>query len=399
MENNEVYDLHNLVLDDNTTPADDRKDPEHEPARLTADAWKENNYYAVTFKADPGDASKAKGLTVVGYDDYTAARDYLHEKGYYITGETFQTEADLYAITHPGLLSVESIISSFESADLKSLEIPAFENFSKIAKIRRHDTVIIAADTGGGKSSLAINFMYRLSPAYPCIYINLEMDEIDIVSRLISIHTGEILDKIECYQSDPRTAEEVKTAAADLLKDRQPIQLINDLYQLEDIENTIAQATEGREEPTLVFIDHALRTRLKGQSDDRYSRFSDISERLRDIVRKYNIILFPLLQMNRESKKDRAKRPTNSSLKESGSWENDATQIIFIWDDPGDDGRQRGYKLLLEKNRHGKKGADVDTLLNYRFNTQTITEAKDGFVEIDDDGCSPFDAPDDDVIG
>lgn len=397
MENNEVYDLHNLVLDDNTTPADDRKapadtsapncggshaggasdpeenkpaaddrkDPEHEPARLTADAWKENNYYAVTFKADPGDASKAKGLTVVGYDEYIAGRDYIHAQGYYITGETFQTEADYL----PGLLTYDDAVNEFKNADERHLELKDFSEFSKAAKIKLHDSVVLAADTGAGKSSLAINFLNQLNDTYPVLYFNLEMDGLTILRRLVAIRTGIELDRIEGYQKDDRTAGAVNSALR-AITSRKPLQILKDVYTLEDIEKTIAKTTEGREDPTIVIIDHSLLVTTKAKTSSRYERFTHISEELRRISRLYNVVLFILLQQNRAGKADENEAPNNSSLKESGSWENDATHIIFLWYDPN----AKRKKLIITKNRDGEGGS---YLLNYWKKTQTYTEAKD----------------------
>ena len=69
----------------------------------------------------------------------------------------------------PGLLTFTGAVELFRTADKQAIELKSFPMFSKAAKIRKHDSVVIAADTGGGKSSLAINFMYGLSDSYPCI--------------------------------------------------------------------------------------------------------------------------------------------------------------------------------------------------------------------------------------
>ena len=80
--------------------------------------------------------------------------------------------------------------------------------------------------------------------------------------------------------------------------------------------------------------------------------------------------MFVLLQQNRAGKQDEKKEPTNSSLKESGSWENDATKIMFLWDNP-ETGRK---EIVVTKNRSGKTGS---IKLNYSPRTQTYREVKD----------------------
>lgn len=378
-------DINNLELDDLETMAaqadapncgdtsdritDDRRDPEHEPARLTADDWKENGFYAVTIKADLGDATKAGTMTVKGYDDYTAARDYLHEKGYYITGENFQTEAQYF----PGLLTYEDAVNEFKTADERHLELKHFPQFSKTAKIRVHDFIVLAADTGVGKSNLAINFLNDLNGDYPVLYFDLEMDSLTILQRLVAIQTGIELDRIEGYQKDPHTEAAVNSALR-AITSRKPLQILNDVYALEEIEAIIKKTTKDREEPTIVIIDHGGLLEIEKRLDG-YEKFTYIAKNLRRISRKNNIILLTLLQQNRGSKTNQdgtPKRPTNGSLKDSGEWENSSVKVIFLWKNPKLKKNQQ--ELLITKNRKGRSGAFT---LNCFYESGTYTEAKE----------------------
>ena len=271
--------------------------------------------------------------------------------------------------TLPGQLTYSAAVNLFETADNEIITIKSFPAFSETAKIKKHDSFILAADTGAGKSSLAINFMNDLNEKYPCIYFNLEMDTIDVLQRLVSIHTGIELDCIEGYQKDQQTAAAVNTALK-AITDRQPLQIIQGAYLLSAIEDIIEKSTKDRQETTIVFLDHSLLVDIDKNSGSRYDRFTQVSEGLRKMALRYNIILFVLLQQNRAGKAAEDERPKNSSLKESGSWENDATQICFLWYDP----TTKRKKLLLTKNRHGSAG---EFTLNYWQKTQTYTEAKD----------------------
>ena len=270
----------------------------------------------------------------------------------------------------PGLLTYSDAVSIFEAADDSTIELKSFPTFSKTAKIKRHDSVVIAADTGVGKSSLAINFLNDLNADYPCIYLNLEMDAIDVLRRLAAIHSGIEIDRIEGYKNDEKTAAAVNITLQ-AITGRKPLQVIQGAYMLETIEDIVSKSTEGRADPTMVFIDHSLLVDTKSSTGGRYDRFTQISEGLRKMALRYNIVLFVLLQQNRAGKADENERPKNSSLKESGSWENDATQICFLWYDPD----VRRKKLLLTKNRHGSGG---EFALNYWQKTQTYTEAAEG---------------------
>lgn len=270
----------------------------------------------------------------------------------------------------PGLLTYSDAVNIFETADDRTIEFKSFPEFGKTAKIKRHDSIVLAADTGAGKSSLAINFLNDLNNEYPCIYINLEMDAIDVLRRLTAIYSGIELDRIEGYKHDKKTAAAVNISLK-AITGRKPLQVIQGAYMLQEIEDIIKRSTAGREGPTIVFIDHSLLVDTQKNTGSRYDRFTQVSEGLRKIALGNNIILFVLLQQNRAGKAIDDERPRNSSLKESGSWENDATQICFLWYDP----TARRKKLLLTKNRHGSGGEFV---LNYWKKTQTYTEATGG---------------------
>lgn len=263
-----------------------------------------------------------------------------------------------------GLLTYDGAVSIFQNADDRKLELKSFPEFSKMAKIKVHDSIVIAADTGGGKSSLALNFLNDLNDRYPCIYINLEMDAVEVLQRLVSINSGMELDRVEGYKQDERTQEAVNSFLK-ALTSRKPLQVIQDVYELDEIESLVRKSIQGREEPTIVFIDHSLLVQTANK--DRYSRFTDISEGLRRLSRLNNIVLFILLQQNREGKKDEDERPRNSSLKESGSWENDATHIMFLWWDAA----IKRKRIILTKNRHGGIG---EFILSYAPKSQTYRE-------------------------
>ena len=333
-------------------------------------------------KLDMGAACDKFKYEIMGYDREEWRQAYIADK-YPVTpaenGEKRQTDApaakavqdvqDAQPAQPLGLLTLERAISILEAVDDNYLEMPHFKTFCDTVKLKTHDTVVIAADTGAGKSSLALNFLHELQDRYPALYINLEMDEATILQRLVAIHTGIELDVIEGYKKDENTRSKVNAALQEITA-RKEIRLIADVYDLAEIEKQIQAATAGRTEPTIVFVDTGLLVTTANKSASRYERFTQISEELRRISRLNNIIMFVLLQQNREGKKDEKKEPANSSLKESGSWENDATKIMFLWWND----KTQSKELAITKNRSGKTGS---IKLNYSPHTQTYSEVKD----------------------
>lgn len=363
---------------------------EEKPTAISLENWKAAGYFSAILEGYNAQTERDDKREAVGYKEYKTQREALEKEGFHIIGETFQTEAQYL----PGFLTYEAAVNEFTTADDHFIELKSFPQFSKAAKIKRHDSIVIAADTGKGKSSLAINFLNDLNDEYPVLYFNLEMDGLTILRRLVSIRTGILLDDIEQYQHDSTTAGKVN-AALRALTSRKPLQILEDVYNLEAIEETIKRTTAGREDPTIVIIDHALLVNTEARVNGRYERFTHISEELRRIARLYNVVMFILLQQNRAGKDNENEAPKNSSLKESGSWENDATHITFLWEDKKDteNGRYDRKQLSITKNRHGEKGTFV---LDYHAKTQTYKEAPDGFTLLtSEEAPAPFD-PDDD---
>lgn len=340
--------------------------PGSEPAIISAEEWGAAGYYAVAITADPGRVKDGRTGTVVGYEAYRQTREEIVRAEWHCSAQRFQTEAEYLQ----GLLTYDAAVNVFQTAEDKYIELPSFPELSKIAKIRAHSSVVLAADTGAGKSSLAINFLNELNDKYPVLYINLEMDNLTILQRLVSIRTGMELDRVEGYKKDEHTADVVNSALRGIAS-RQSLQVRDDLYMLEDIEKAIQETTEGRTVPTIVIIDHCILLESKVKRESDYSRFTYIAKQLRKYARQNNIVLFELLQQNREGKKTDEK-PKNSSLKESGEWENSATHIMFLWNDPALNPRER-KRLLLTKNRGGALGEFV---LRYFPRTQTYREDK-----------------------
>lgn len=374
-----TMDINNLELDDlesmdaaepaggsvGTLPESEPTAETDDSGAMTAEEWEAGAYYSVTITADPGDAATPKQATAGSYDEYIELRKAMRENGLYITSESFKTMEDAL----PGLLTYDAAVNIFETSNDKYINLKSFPEFSKRAKIGVHDNIALAADTGGGKSSLAINIIDDLNDEYSILYFNLEMKEITVLQRLVSIHSGLKLDVIEGYKKDERTAQAVNKALKEITN-RKPLQVISEPCTLEDVEMLIKHSTQFRtkDEPTIVIIDHSLL--IKTGEADRYKRFTAISEKLHEMANGYDIIIFSLLQQNREGKKDETEPPKNSSLKESGSWENDSTLISFLWYDP----TAGKKKLIITKNRAGKNGAFT---LNYDPTTQKYSEEKD----------------------
>lgn len=367
--------------------SDDRANP-GEPAAVSLEEWERAEYYAVTIESarefPPGENAKLDKYISIGHADYIETRDAIHGAEWFIIRETFETAAEYF----PGYATAESLERELAAADDSYLEIKHFPELSRALKLRAHTSVVLAADTGAGKSSLTLNLINNLIDRHPVIYVNLEMDNLTVLRRLAAIRSGLPIEQIEGYNRDEKTRAAVNDALRALTSGK-PLQILDGVYQVEQLEPIIKKSIAGRKEPTLLFIDHGLRLTTTQRTTGRYDRFTEISEKLRGLALSNNIIMFTVLQQNRAGKANPLERPTTGSLKESGSWENDAEKVLFLWYDP----EIKRKKIIIAKNRGGATGGEIT--LDYWPKTQTYKEApqpdKNGFIKLGHSKKSAFD--------
>lgn len=270
----------------------------------------------------------------------------------------------------------EYVLDLFEKDDDTFIDFEGFEKFSNAIKLKKHDHLTLAGETGGGKSALALNWLNSLSKKYPIIYFNLEMDELTIYKRLIAINEEVELQTLDNFKKNQR----VKNIISNGLKkitNRKPIYVFNNTYNISQMHQLIQKYS--KEEHTIVFIDHALLMDSSNGSKG-YEKFTDIAKDLRKISRNENITLIALTQMNRESKKTGYK-PSVSALKESGEFEGSSTHVVFIYQQYDKNGKmiKNTDELLIRKNRNGVNGLDIP--LSYDRSTQKIQESKNSIKE------------------
>jgi replicative DNA helicase len=124
----------------------------------------------------------------------------------------------------------------------------------------------------------------------------------------------------------------------------------------------------------IVAVDYAQL--LKGTGDNEQERIGDVSQRMKDMAMKHDLIVLLLAQLNRgiESRDDRT--PTLGDLRGSGSLEQDADVVLFpVWPWKFDAGypQVREYRIYQEKNRsRGRK--ELLTIMRINPERQRLEE-------------------------
>lgn len=232
-----------------------------------------------------------------------------------------------------------------------------------ITGLNRSDLILLAARPGMGKTSFALNIAKHA--AVKCkkrvVFFSLEMSREQLASRLLSsealisgttLRTGKLSDD-EWERLIP---------ASDVLGS-------TEMY-LDDTPGLTVPAMKAKlrrlKDVDLVIIDYLQLMSGARRTDNRVQEISEITRNLKIMAKEINVPVITLSQLSRESEKRADHRPQLSDLRDSGSIEQDADIVLFLYregyyDKAGDDddakSDQNSGECLVAKNRHGETGS------------------------------------------
>ena len=231
---------------------------------------------------------------------------------------------------------------------------------SKINGLNKSDLLLLAARPGMGKTSLALNVGLNAAKAsgQTVAIFSLEMSRDQLVTRLIA--SEGLIENTRLVTGNLRESDWVKIAEAastlsklDIRIDDNPMLTVADMNaKCRRIENL-----------GLVVIDYLqLMTSAGGKTysgENRQQAVSDISRMLKIMAKELQVPVLCLSQLSRANEKREDKRPMLSDLRESGSIEQDADIVMFIYRDDyyNEDSEKRNIaECIVAKNRHGETG-------------------------------------------
>ena len=245
--------------------------------------------------------------------------------------------------TNTGYKSVEEIK---ELVITNNKTIPfRLEKLSNRVRLQEHDLMVISARTGIGKSGFALNLLEDLSKRHKCILFNLEMSEVSVYKRLISIMTSVPMDMLAAPKTDYQK-QVIEESIEELSKRK--LKIISTGQTIQSIRRTIIN--EQREEHLIVFIDYVGLINSVEKHKSLYELTTSVVKELRSISMTYNCTIILLAQINRSGEDN----PKISDLKESGELEQSATQVIIL-NGEETNADEQNIELTLAKHRDGKK--------------------------------------------
>jgi replicative DNA helicase len=224
-----------------------------------------------------------------------------------------------------------------------------------LSGLQKENLVILAARPSVGKSSLAIAnvaMTTAMDAGVGVALFSLEMGREMIVDRMISAQAGIDNWKIATGNLDPEDFEKYGIAAGELAE--APV-FIDDTAGLSILEmRTKTRRLMLEHEIGLVIVDY-LQLMRAPQAESRVQEVSKMSQGLKNLARELKVPVLALSQLSRAvEQRGGDKKPQLSDLRDSGSIEQDADVVMFLYR-PDDEDREN-LKLTVAKHRNGATG-------------------------------------------
>jgi replicative DNA helicase len=221
--------------------------------------------------------------------------------------------------------------------------------------LQRSDLIILAARPGMGKTSFALNIATHaaLKNHVTCGIFSLEMSRDQLVQRLICSEAG--IDSHRLRTGYIEEGEWAKIAEAIGMLSEAPI-FIDDTPGISIMElRTKARRLQAEHDLGFIVVDY-LQLMQGTRTDNRVQEVSDISRGLKALARELNAPVMACAQLSRAVEQRPGNRPQLSDLRESGSIEQDADIVMFIYREEQYDRESQRKNLadvIVAKHRNG----------------------------------------------
>lgn len=265
------------------------------------------------------------------------------------------------------IVSVMGYLHLLEGPDKeKYLGVPTGFNYldKTLTGLGKGDLVILASRPGMGKTSFALNIATNVAKRnIPIIFFSLEMSNEQIAGRIISAEA--LVDSRQFRTGIENAGDWSEIAyASDKLGDL-PIYLDDtSTIAITEMRSKIRNLNQaaikgGKNKIGLVVIDYLQLMSTGKKSENRVQEVSEITRNLKIMAKELEIPILVLSQLSRGAEKNRSDhRPMLSDLRDSGSIEQDADVVMFLYreayydDSPEVD--ETTAECIVAKNRHGE---------------------------------------------
>jgi len=278
-------------------------------------------------------ASEIKKVTIEDEMSAVTAVDYVQDKLYKITTDSASSELkDMFTITTDTLVHMEKM-----KAQGNAYLIGQTTGFDALDKrttgYNEGDLVIIAARPAMGKTSFVLNTaLQNIQNGAGVIFFSLEMPAEQLMMRLLSAKTKIPLQNVRKGDLDDKQWSDV-TAAFEDLNTKKLFVDDSGAVNINQLRARVRKIAGNPENNVKMIIIDYLQLMSGTGTKARHEEVSEISRGLKLLAREMNVPILALSQLNRGLENRPDKRPMLSDIRESGSIEQDADIIMFVYRD------------------------------------------------------------------
>jgi replicative DNA helicase len=219
-----------------------------------------------------------------------------------------------------------------------------------LAGMQKGNLIILAARPGVGKTTLAMNIAQTVAVVLkrPVGFFSLEMSKEELVDRLLVNQADIDAWKLKTGKLSEDDFTKLSNAMGELAE--APL-YIDDTPALSILEmRTKARRLQVEHGLDFLVVDYLQLARSRNL-ENRVQEVSEISQGMKNLARELKIPVLVLSQLSRAVETRGGNKPQLSDLRESGSIEQDADVVMFLWREDADN--QENMMLDLAKHRNG----------------------------------------------
>lgn len=287
-----------------------------------------------------------------------------------------QVEQKIFAISQRSI--------SYDFIPVKSVLEEAFERIDQLQQNKEHirgvptgftdldnilsglqpsDLIILAARPSMGKSSLSLDIAryVGIKEKTPVAIFSLEMSKQDLIDRLIAAESNVNLWKLRTGRlsadGPDNDFERIQEALSSL---SESLIFIDDNPSPTVLQmKTMSRRLQAKHRLGLIIIDYLQLIQPSSSSDSRVQQVSEISRALKGLSRELNVPVLALSQLSRAIESRPDQYPRLADLRESGSIEQDADVVVFIYREDKvkkNSSRPNIADIIISKHRNGPLG-------------------------------------------
>jgi replicative DNA helicase len=297
-------------------------------------------------------ADKAKDAAITGdYENTIEFKNNIQQLFDLKAYENKKTDNSLSGIINAVMQDIEG---KYNSKSDNKLFTGFYDLDRLLAGLHPEELTLIAARPGVGKTAFAIQLMINLAKkGNHCLFVSREMSNMQIAKRILSNMADVDGHKLRlCKSLEDGDWDKIGRANGAIME--LPVEINDKLSTVQEI-RAYCRELKNNGKLDILILDYLQLCKSLKKTENRRQEIEDISRQLKEISMEFGMPVIALSQLSREGALG---EPELHHLRESGSLEQDADNVIFLHvpKDTNEQAEMFEIKVIVAKQRNGAPG-------------------------------------------